>query len=382
LTIKRKGRDERHTMKDYYETLGVSRDATDADLKKAFRQLAMKYHPDRNPGNKASEDKFKEVNEAYSVLSDPGKRENYDRYGSAEGIGAGAGYGPFAGGTGFGDIFEDIFGDFFGGFAGGQRRPRPAKGNDLRYDLSITLIEAAFGTEKTIEFPRWESCSECRGSGSEPGKEPQVCPACKGTGQIRFQQGFFSVSKTCGKCYGAGRIITHPCKACKGKGKIQKEKSIALKIPAGVDIGSRLRIQGEGEPGLHGGPNGDLYVMLNVQEHPFFKRDGTEIYCDVPISFPQAALGAEIEVPTLDGTVKLKVPQGTPSGHPFILKGKGLPQVGGHHRGSQIVRVYVDVPKRLTPRQKELLEEFASINGDEVSKGFREKLKDLFSVEK
>jgi molecular chaperone DnaJ len=369
-------------MKDYYEILGVSKDATDADLKKAFRQLAMKYHPDRNPDNKASEEKFKEVNEAYSVLSDAKKRDNYDRYGTAEGIGAGAGYGPFSAGAGFGDIFEDLFGDIFGSFGGGQRRPRPTKGNDLRYDLSITLVEAAFGIEKTIEFPRWEGCSDCRGSGSEPGREPAICPGCKGTGQIRFQQGFFSVSKTCGKCYGAGRIITHPCKTCKGKGKIQKEKSIALKIPAGVDNDSRLRIQGEGEPGLYGGPNGDLYIILSIEEHPFFKREGTDIHCEVPVSFPQAVLGAEIEVPTLDGTAKLKIPPGTPSGHPFFLKGKGLPQVGGHQRGTEVVQVFVDVPKKLSPRQKELLEEFASINGDEVSRGFREKLKDLFSVEK
>ncbi len=370
-------------MKDYYQTLGVSKDATEADLKKAFRQLAMKYHPDRNPGNKASEEKFKEINEAYSVLSDPKKRENYDRFGTAEGVGVGGGYGPFSSGAGFGDIFEDIFGDFFGTFGGGQRRPRPTKGNDLRYDLSVNLVDAAFGTERTIEFPRWVDCSDCRGSGSEPGREPAVCPSCKGTGQIRFQQGFFSVSKTCGKCYGAGKIITNPCKTCKGKGKIQKQKSISLKIPAGVDAGSRLRVQGEGEPGLYGGPPGDLYVVLDIEEHPFFKREGTEIYCDVPVSFPQAVLGAEIELPTLDGTARLRIPAGTQSGQLFYLKGKGLPRVGGHQRGNQVVRVYVDVPRKLTPRQRELLEEFASINGDEVSKGFKERLKDLFSgVEK
>jgi molecular chaperone DnaJ len=364
-------------MKDYYELLGVSKDASEADLKKAFRQLAMKYHPDRNSGNKASEEKFKEINEAYSCLSDPSKRANYDRYGSAEGPG-GAGYGPFASGAGFGDVFEDIFGDLFGAF-GGQRRQRPTKGGDLRYDLAITLSEAVFGTEKTIEFPRLDECEECKGSGSEPGKQPVVCPSCKGAGQVRFQQGFFNVSKTCGKCYGAGKIIANPCKTCKGKGKVEKMKSFSVKIPAGVDSGSRLKIYGEGEPGLYSGPKGDLYIVLNVQEHPFFKREGTEIFCEVPVSFPQAALGAEIEVPSLDGTSKIKIPAGTPSGRLFYLKGKGAPRVGGHQRGNQVVKIYIDVPKKLTPRQKELLEEFASINGDEVSKSFKEKLKDLFS---
>jgi molecular chaperone DnaJ len=364
-------------VKDYYELLGVKRDASDADLKKAFRQLAMMYHPDRNPGDKAAEEKFKEINEAYSCLSDPQKRAHYDRFGTAEGIGGG--YGPFSSGTGFGDIFEDIFGDFFGAFGGGQRRARPTKGNDLRYDLDITLYEAAFGTEKNIEFPRWEDCAKCKGSGSEPGKPPTVCTSCQGSGQIRFQQGFFTVSKSCGKCGGTGKIITDPCKSCKGQGKMQKTKSSALRIPAGVDTGSRLKIHGEGEPGIYGGPKGDLYIVLTVEEHPLFKREGTEIYCEVPISFPQAAMGTEIEVPTLDGTAKLKVPPGSPSGSLFSLKGKGIVRVGGHHRGNQIVRVYVDVPRKLSPRQRELLEEFAHISGDETSKSFKEKLKDLFT---
>jgi molecular chaperone DnaJ len=362
-------------VKDYYELLGVARDASEADIKKAFRQLALKYHPDRNPEDKASEDKFKEINEAYSCLMDPQKRAHYDRFGTAEGMG---GYGPFSGGAGFGDIFEDIFGDFFGAF-GGQRRTRPSKGNDLRYDLDITLEEAVFGTEKEISFPSMEDCRDCKGSGSEPGKNPAVCPACKGTGQVRFQQGFFSVSKTCGKCYGQGKIITDPCKTCKGQGKIQIQKTVNVKIPPGVDRGSRLKIYGEGEQGMHGGPRGDLYIVLDIKEHPFFKRDGTEIACEVPISFPQAALGSEIEVPTLDGYAGLKIPAGTPSGHVFYLKGKGAPRVGSHHRGNQAVRVVVEVPKKLSARQRELLEEFASINGDEVSRTFKEKLKDLFT---
>jgi molecular chaperone DnaJ len=368
-------------MKDYYETLGVAKDASATDIKKAFRQLAMKHHPDRNPGDKASEDKFKEINEAYSCLSDPDKRSNYDRFGTAEG--AGPGFGPFSG-AGFGDVFENIFEDFFGAFGGGrQRRPRPARGSDLRYDLSLTLAEAIFGAEKVIQFPKWETCGECRGTGARPGKPPEVCSACNGHGQVRYQQGFFSVSKTCGKCYGSGKIITDPCKTCNGHGKVEKMKSVSVKVPSGVDTGSRLKIHGEGEPGVLGGPYGDLYIMLAVEEHPFFKRDGMDLFCDVPVSFPQAALGADVEVPTLDGPVKLKVPSGTSSGSLFFLKGHGAPRVGGHQRGNQVVRVTVDVPKKLTPRQRELLEEFASINGDEVSKTFREKLKDLFTgVEK
>jgi len=362
-------------MKDYYDILGISRDASDADIKKAFRQLALKYHPDRNPENKESEEKFKVINEAYSCLCDPEKRANYDRFGTAEGLGAG--YSPF--GTGFGDIFEDIFGDFFGTFTG-HRRPRPTKGNDLRYDLDITLMEAAFGTEKIIEVPRWEDCVECNGSGSAPGKIPVSCQNCKGTGQIRIQQGFFSISKTCGRCGGSGKVITDPCKACKGQGKVRKFRSIQLKMPAGVDTGSRLRMSHEGETGFHGGPPGDLYIILNVEEHPFFKREGNNLYCEVPLSFPQAALGAEIDIPTLDGTSNLKIPPGTPSDRIFHLKGKGIQKLGGHGRGDQIVRVYIDVPKKLTQRQKELLEEFAKINGDEVAKSFKDKLKDIFTV--
>lgn len=363
-------------MKDYYEILGVSRDASAADLKKAFRQLALKYHPDRNPGDKGSESKFKEINEAYSCLGDPEKRAHYDRFGTTEGIGGG--YGQFSSGAGFGDIFEDIFGDLFGAF-GGQRRQRPTKGNDLRYDLDITLDEAVFGTEKIIDFKKWEQCLTCKGSGSEPGKSPETCTTCKGTGQVRFQQGFFSVSKSCGKCHGSGKIITHPCKTCKSSGKMQVEKSISIKIPPGVDSGSTLRVSGEGEPGIYGGPPGVLYVVLNIEEHPFFKREGTEIYCEIPVPFPQAVLGSEIEVPTLDGSTKLKIPSGTPSGHLFYIKGKGAPRVGGHHRGNQIVKIHIDVPKKLSPRQKEILEEFASLSGDDVSKGFKEKLKDLFT---
>lgn len=368
-------------MKDYYKTLGVSRDATQDEIKKAFRQLALKYHPDRNNGDKTSEEKFKEINEAYSCLGDTEKRLNYDRYGTAEGIGAGFGTGAGSGGAAFTDIFEDIFEDFFGTF-GGFKKARPTKGADLRYNLNITLEEAAFGCEKTIKIPRWQTCDVCSGTGSEPGKQPAACSTCKGTGHIRFQQGFFSVSKTCGKCHGTGKIITNPCRACSSNGKVRVQREISVKIPAGVDTGSRLRLSGEGDFGSYGGPPGDLYVVMSVEEHNFFKRDGMDIYCEIPISFPKAVFGGEVEVPTLNGPTKLKIPAGASSGKSFHLKGKGVPKLGSHQRGDQIVSIYIDVPKKLTPRQKELLEEFANISGEDLgeSKGFKSKLKNLFSM--
>ncbi|MCL4457495.1 MAG: molecular chaperone DnaJ [Nitrospirae bacterium] len=372
-------------MKDYYKVLGVGRDAAQEDIKKAFRQLALKHHPDRNQGNKESEEKFKEINEAYTCLGDSEKRAHYDRYGTAEGAGAGAGFGGFGAGAGFGgftDVFEDIFEDFFGSF-GGYKKAKPTKGADLRYNLTINLEDAAFGVEKSIKIPRWQTCDTCGGSGAEPGTSPVTCANCKGTGHIRFQQGFFSVSKTCGKCQGSGSIITNPCKTCKGNGKVRVQREISVKIPAGVDNGSRLRMTGEGDFGSYGGPPGDLYIVLNVEDHSFFKRDGMDIYCQFPISFTKAVFGGEIDVPTLNGPSKLKIPAGTQSGKSFHLKGKGIPRLGSHQRGDQIVSIYIDVPKKLTPRQKELLEEFAGIseeNNDEPSKGFKSKLKDLFSA--
>jgi molecular chaperone DnaJ len=366
-------------MKDYYSILGVRRDASQEEIKKAYRRLARQYHPDLNPGNKEAEEKFKEINEAYACLSDSEKRARYDRYGTAEGP-MGNGFG-FETHTTFSDLFEDIFEGFFGSF--GFKKQKPTKGADLRYDLTITLEEAAFGGEREIKFHRWQECFNCNGSGIKPGSSPITCSSCNGRGQIRFSQGFFSVSKTCNKCGGNGTIIKDPCLECLGKGKVRVEKSLNVKIPAGVDSGTRLKITGEGELGEFGGPRGDLYIYINVKEHNFFKRVGTDVYCSVPISFVKAVFGGEIEVPTLDGKEKISIPPGTPSGKNFNIKGKGIPRIGGTHRGDQIVTVYIDVPKNLTERQRELLEEFAKVSGEEIkksSKGFREKLKDIFST--
>ncbi|KPK29169.1 MAG: molecular chaperone DnaJ [Nitrospira bacterium SG8_35_1] len=365
--------------KDYYSTLEVDRNASEADLKKAYRRLALKYHPDRNPDDKSAEDKFKEVNEAYACLSDSQKRAHYDQFGTAEGAGAGfegfGGFGDFS--SGFGDIFENMFGDIFGDFSG-RRRTRPTKGQDLRYNLKIKLNEAVSGTEKKIKIPKWENCSTCDGSGAKPGKGPTVCQTCHGTGQTKLQQGFFTIARTCGACGGEGKIISDPCLDCRGQGKIRKEKTVNLKIPAGVDTGIRLKVTGEGEAGIHGGPKGDLYVVLEVEPHPFFKRKDNDLLCEVPISFVHAALGGEIEVPTLEGNEQIKIPAGTPSGKVFHLRGRGVPKLGGYGKGDQYISVYIDVPKKLTQRQRELLAEYAEISGDEVSKGFMDKIMDIF----
>ncbi|MDX9715538.1 MAG: molecular chaperone DnaJ [Dissulfurispiraceae bacterium] len=368
-------------MRDYYGTLGLEKGASPEEIKKAFRQLAMKYHPDRNQGDKAAEEKFKEINEAYSCLCDPEKRNNYDRFGSADGFNGGSSYG-FGGGTaGFGDIFEDMFGDIFGSF-GGFRKDAATKGSDLRYNMSLTLEEAAFGVEKTITIPKWQTCDICSGSGAEPGMPPVTCPQCQGRGSIRFQQGFFSVSKTCGKCSGTGKIITNPCKKCSGRGKEKIKKDIAVKVPAGVDSDTRLKMTGEGDMGSFGGPCGDLYIVIAVQEHPDFKREGINIYSQTGVSFTNAVFGAEIDVPTINGKSSLKIPAGTQSGREFVLKGKGVTRLGSNTRGDQIVSVYIDVPKKITPRQRELLEEFAAISDERIddSSKFKSKLKDLFSM--
>ncbi len=368
--------------RDYYEVLGVHKNASDAEIKKAYRRLAMQHHPDKNLGDKGSEEKFKEVAEAYEVLSDAEKRARYDQFGhAAEGAGGFrtedfGGFGGFSGDAG--DIFGDIFGDVF---RGRGYRPRGAeRGSDLRYNLEITFDEAAFGTEAHIKIPRAQDCSACKGSGAKPGTSPTVCPTCGGTGQVRFQQGFFSVSRTCSHCRGEGRIIKERCPDCGGEGRTKVYKTLSVKVPAGVETGSRLRLQGEGETGTRGGPAGDLYVVITVKEHPIFSRDGEDVLCEIPIFFTQAALGAEIDVPTIEGKVKMKIPQGTQSGTHFRLKNRGIARLGGYGRGDQIVSVIVETPTKLTQRQKELLDEFAKISGHDVnpmSRSFFEKVRDL-----
>jgi molecular chaperone DnaJ len=365
-------------MQDYYDTLEINKNASDAEIKKAYRRLALKYHPDRNPGDKKAEDNFKQINEAYACLSDQQKRSYYDTYGTSEGIGADFGFGDFA--TNFGDIFGDIFSDFFGTFSG-KRRTRPTKGHDLRYDLDLNLSDAVFGTDKKIKIPRWELCASCNGNGSKDGSHLSTCGTCNGTGQTKLQQGFFTIAKTCGKCSGSGNIITIPCGGCKGEGKIKKQRTVSLKVPGGLDSGIKLKVSGEGEAGIYGGPPGDLYVVISVAPHPFFKRKGNDLHCEVPITFVQATLGGEMEVPTMDGKEHIRIPHGTPSGRVFHLRGKGVPRLGSHGRGDQFVTVYIDVPKKLTPRQKELLQEFAHLSGEETPKGFVDKIKDIFKEE-
>lgn len=362
--------------RDFYEILGVDRSADEETIKKAFRKLALKYHPDRNPGDKLAEAKFREASEAYQVLSDPTQRARYDRFGHAAFEGGSAGFDFSA--SGFEDIFGDLFSELFG--AGSARgRSRRRRGEDLSYTLTLSFEEAAFGCEKEISVPRLVPCTECNGTGGKGGAAPVKCPTCRGAGQVRFQQGFFSIAKTCGQCSGRGQVIKNPCPGCSGAGRVRKEHSLQVKVPAGVDTGTRLKLRGEGETGMGGG-SGDLYVVIQVQEHDLFRRDGNDVICDVRIGFPQAALGTEIEVPTLDGPVKLKVKEGTQPGSVFRLRGKGIPDLHGYGRGDQLVRVAVETPRKLTARQRELLEELAQISGEEVhpSRGFFEKVREKF----
>ncbi len=349
----------------YYEILGVERSAGEEEIKKSYRKLAMQYHPDRNPGNHEAEEMFKEAAEAYEVLSDAQKREIYDRYGH-EGL-SGAGYRGF---SGFEDIFSsfgDIFGDVFG-FTTGRSRTRTAAraGADLRYDLRISFMDAALGTTTEIHLGKSITCNACRGSGCAPGHNPQLCSRCNGRGQVTQSSGFFSISTTCPQCRGQGTIITVRCETCSGAGKVRISKSVQLKIPAGVETGSRLRLRGEGEEGDNGGPNGDLYVFIEVEPHEFFERNGDDLYCRIPITFVQAALGGSVETPTLTGTEKLKIPRGTPTGKIFRLKGKGIPHLRGYGKGDQIIETVVTVPSNLTRRQEELLREFDRL-GNEAS---------------
>ena len=364
--------------RDYYEVLGVQRNCTIEDLKKAYRKLALEYHPDRNPGKKEAEDRFKEVNEAYSVLSDPQRREQYDLYGHAAPAGQGF---EGAGGFGFGGV-EDILGEFFGfGSVFGGFRDRPRRGADLRYNLTVTFDEAVFGAEKEIVVPRTGSCRECGGSGAKKGTRPERCGACNGRGQVTVQQGFFSLSRTCGRCRGTGEVIKEHCPVCAGNGTVQEKRPLKIKIPPGVDNETRLKLRGEGEAGRGGGPVGDLYVVVSVQDHPFFTRNGHDLICEVPITISQAALGCEIEVPTLAGKRKLSIPPGTPSAREFILRGEGVTVINSHRRGNLVVRVEIEVPKKLTKRQKELLTEFQQIAEETpgpASRSFFEKVKEIF----
>jgi molecular chaperone DnaJ len=349
--------------KDIYEILGVARNASEADIKKAYRRQAMKYHPDRNPGDAKAEEKFKEIKAAYDVLSDERKRAAYDQFGHAgveQGAGRGAGPGGFASGD-FGDIFDTVFGDIFGGGVGGRTGrggPRVFRGADLRYDLDLKLEEAVAGTTIKIRVPKLTNCESCHGSGAKKGSDPVTCTMCHGQGHVRMQQGIFSLQQTCPQCRGNGKIIKDPCPACHGHGRVRDTKTISVKIPAGVDNGDRIRLTGEGEAGENGGPPGDLYVHVNVQEHAIFKRDGTDLYCDVPISYAMAVLGGELEVPTLDGRVKLKVPPETQSGKLFRLRGKGVKSVRASAKGDLLCRVMVETPVNLTRQQKDLLRDF------------------------
>lgn len=378
------------SKRDYYEVLELGKDASDADIKKAYRKLAKQHHPDMNPGDKSAEEKFKEVNEAYEVLSDPQKKSRYDQFGHA-GVdpnsfgGAGAGFGDFDFG-GIGDIFESFFGG--GGFGRSSRsRSGPQKGADLKYSTEISFEEAAFGVEREININRNETCTTCGGSGAKPGTSPVTCKTCNGTGQVQYRQstpfGQFVNVKTCDACRGEGKIIKEACPACNGKGKNRKSIKIKLNIPAGIDDGQTISLRGEGDPGTKGGPAGDLFVTVNVRPHALFKRQGNDVVCEVPITFVQAALGADLEVPTLDGKVKYSMPEGTQTGTIFRLKGKGIPYLRGNGRGDQYIKVEIDVPKKLNEKQKAALRQFAEISGDDVyeqRKTFFDKMKDALGM--
>jgi len=365
--------------RDYYEVLGVNKDASEEDIKKAYRKLAMKHHPDRNPDNPRAEEHFKEAKEAYEILTDGNKRAAYDQYGHA-GVdpSAAAGAGGFGG---FSDAFGDIFSDIFGG---GRSRSTVYRGADLRYNLEIALEDAARGTETRIRIPAMEECETCHGSGAKPGTQPVTCTTCSGHGQVRMQQGFFSIQQTCPRCHGSGKMIPNPCATCSGSGRVKKQKTLSVKIPSGVDEGDRIRLSGEGEAGVNGGPPGDLYVVIHIKPHPVFTRDHNDLHCEMPISITTAALGGEIEIPTLDGSAKIKVPTETQTGKVFRLRGKGIKGVRSNTHGDLLCHVVVETPVNLTSRQRELLQEFEAISGKDSerhnprAKSWMDKVKEFF----
>ncbi|MFD2179802.1 molecular chaperone DnaJ [Veronia pacifica] len=370
------------SKRDFYEVLGVDRDASERDIKKAYKRLAMKYHPDRNQGDEAAAEQFKEVKLAYEVLTDDQKRAAYDQYGHAAfeqgGMGGGGGFG--GAGADFGDIFGDVFGDIFGGGrrgGGGQRQQQ--RGADLRYNMELTLEEAVRGITKEIEVPTYASCEPCNGSGAKPGSSPQTCGTCHGHGQVQMRQGFFAVQQTCPTCHGRGQIIKDPCDSCHGQGRVQKTKTLSVKIPAGVDTGDRIRLSGEGEAGQFGAPAGDLYVQVHVREHNIFVRDGNNLYCEVPVSFTMAALGGEVEVPTLDGRVSLKVPTETQTGRQFRMRGKGVKSVRGAGVGDLICKLVVETPVNLSSKQKDLLKELEESFGGSAAKKHKPKSEGFFN---
>ena len=375
---------------DYYEVLGVARGATDEEIKKAYRRLAMKYHPDRNAGDKAAEEKFKQVGEAYAVLSDPQKRAAYDRYGkagvdpnAAGGFGGFGGFGGAQGGFGdFGDIFSEIFG---GGAQRGRRGPQVFRGADANYSLEITLEQAVNGAKTDIRVPVWEECQTCHGSGCKPGTSKKTCSHCGGSGTINMSRGFLQVQQTCPYCHGTGEEISDPCPECSGQGRIRKTKTLEVSIPMGINHGQRIRLQGKGEPGLNGGPNGDLYVQILIRPHDIFQRDGDDLHADLPISFATSALGGEVTAPTMDTEARITIPEGTQTGKIFRLRGKGVPNVHTHEKGDLYVHIYVETPVKLTAKQKKLLKEFddslkeADDKHSPQSTGFLDKMKKFFS---
>jgi len=369
---------------DFYDTLGVGRDADEKALKSAYRRLAMKYHPDRNPGDAAAEHKFKEANEAYETLKDPQKRAAYDRVGHAAFENGGMGGAGFAGAGGFADIFEDIFGDMMGGARGRRGPGGRERGADLRYNLEITLEEAFAGKTAQIHVPTSSTCEVCSGTGAKPGTSPETCPTCGGSGRVRAAQGFFSIERTCPTCGGRGQVIKDPCDNCGGQGRVTQERSLSVNIPAGIEDGTRIRLTGEGEAGFRGGPAGDLYIFISVRPHEFFQRDGADLYCKVPISMTTAALGGQFEVGTLDGShTRVKVPEGAQPGKQFRLKGKGMPVMRQAQMGDLYIQIAVETPQKLSKRQRELLTEFEQISAKEnspQSAGFFNRMKDFFDL--